>query len=508
MAHALTLFRAGWGRFRSWRRRRPFWGGLLLVLAGVELLVAPAAQSLIIPIDLLVYSGIAGVSGVLIATLLIALGVLSWFQTAQHFFFGVVGLMLALVSYVTSNFGGFVIGMLLGIVGGALVFAWAPTRQRRPRRAGCTRRTLRRRKEATDRSDASEDGAAGGSGDSEEGTGRRTPAVSSAEARTGTASPRGAGAAERGASDEVVSDPRSGTRPLAALALPLAVAVTLASASAPSDWWDWFLPSDDEEEQTTDQPSPSPSPSAEPTDGPSGAPSDTPSDTPSGEPTEPGTEPDGGTGGEDGGRAEDGTPEGTDEEAEEETGEDPQEGVPEQCRMRTGESALTESEEEFLDAVRDCQAAREAGELPDVQVDERYDCFTGSVRTSGLTADRLTMSGASYDGVVECPTVDGPRRYIRLTMSRADFVGAELWFEDAGTRMSLGLPTMAMDGSVRMHITRMHVRILGIPITFTPDFPPPLLLPYMIVTDVDVDDPMASTDVMNIPDLNGRYGDL
>jgi hypothetical protein len=71
--------------------------------------------------------------------------------------------------------------------------------------------------------------------------------------------------------------------------------------------------------------------------------------------------------------------------------------------------------------------------------------------------------------------------------------------------MSLGLPTMEMNGDVQMHITRMHVRILGIPLTFTPDFPPPLLLPYMIVTDVDVDSPLASTDTMIIPGLNSQH---
>ncbi|WP_150250565.1 DUF6114 domain-containing protein [Nocardiopsis deserti] len=446
MAHALTLLRGGRERFRNWRRGRPFWGGLLLVIAGVELLVAPAAQSLILPINLIAYTGIAGVSGPLIAVLLITLGVLSWFQTAQHLFFGVVGLMLALVSFVTSNFGGFVIGMLLGIVGGSLVFAWAPRVNRRPRR----------------------------------GRGRRQ--VADADA----ADSRGAGTP-----DEAVRDPRPGTRPLAALALPLALAVTLVSAAAPADWpWDWFLPPGDEEEQSVDEPSPSPSPS------PSGEPSASPTDRP----TPPGTEP----------GADEG--DGEDEQSEdEETGEEPEESGegqadPDECRMSTGESALAGSEEEFLDAVRACQAAQEEGELPEVPVEEAHDCSSGSVRTSGLTADRLTMSGARYDGVVECPTLDGPRRYIRLTMSRADFVDAELWFEDAGTRMSLGLPTMTMDGSVQMHITRMHVRILGIPLTFTPDFPPPLLLPYMIVTDVDVDNPLASTDVMNIPNLNGRYG--
>ena len=122
----MTKLRAGRVRFRDWRRRRPFWGGALLAAAGIELLVAPAAQSLILPIDLIIYAGVAGISGHLIGVLLIGIGILSWFQPAQNSFFGMVGIMLALVSFVTSNFGGFVIGMLLGIVGGGLVFAWGP----------------------------------------------------------------------------------------------------------------------------------------------------------------------------------------------------------------------------------------------------------------------------------------------------------------------------------------------------------------------------------------------
>ena len=87
--------------------------------------------------------------------------------------------------------------------------------------------------------------------------------------------------------------------------------------------------------------------------------------------------------------------------------------------------------------------------------------------------------GARYDGVVECPTADGPRRYLRLTMNRAEVTGGDLWFEEHGTRMSLGLPSMTLDGDVVLHVTRMRIEIFGIPlpVTFTPDFPPPLLLP-------------------------------
>ena len=443
MAQAMTLLRTGWGRFRNWRRTRPFWGGLLLVAAGIELLVAPAAQSLILPIDLLVFSGMAGVSGNLIGGLLIVIGVLGWLQPAQHTFFGVVGLMLALVSFVTSNFGGFVIGMLLGIVGGSLVFAWGPEARNRPRG--------RRRAKGSQAPDEAEEGENAANRDSDTST--------------------------EGAS---VEEPRGGTRPLAAIALPLAAVMTIAAAPAPTlGWpWDWLLPDDEESEE-------------QPGEEPSASPSDDPGTPP--EETDPGEDED---------TEEDPEEEDANEEDEESDDED---ADPAACELALGDDAVVEDEQELLDMVRACRAAQEEGEYPEVAVASEYDCFQGSTRESGLTADSLTMFGAGYEGVVECPTADGPRRYLKITMSSSKMSGGELWFNESGTRRSLDLPSMDMEGNVELHVTSMSLRLLGIPLTFTPDFPPPLLLPIMYVTDVDVGEPMASTDRMVIPDLDGNF---
>lgn len=52
----------------------------------------------------------------------------------------------------------------------------------------------------------------------------------------------------------------------------------------------------------------------------------------------------------------------------------------------------------------------------------------------------------------------------------------------------------------------MKVRILGIPLVFTPDFPPPLLLPFMIVTDVDVASPVAHSDVLTVEGIEVHAG--
>ena len=114
-------------RFRAWRRTRPFTGGLLLLLAGLELLLIPLGGDLGHgAIKLVIYIGIGGVFGVLIGVLLIAAGIAIWVNPAHRAFYGVAGIVLGIASFPASNLGGFFIGMLLAIIGGSLGFAWTP----------------------------------------------------------------------------------------------------------------------------------------------------------------------------------------------------------------------------------------------------------------------------------------------------------------------------------------------------------------------------------------------
>ena len=116
--------RAAW---RRWRRSRPFWGGLLLVLSGLELLALPLTGVLVKgQIKLVIYIGIGGVFGVLIGILLIAAGIAVWVNPTHRVFYGIAGIVLGIISFPASNLGGFVLGMLLAIIGGALAFAWVP----------------------------------------------------------------------------------------------------------------------------------------------------------------------------------------------------------------------------------------------------------------------------------------------------------------------------------------------------------------------------------------------
>ncbi|MEU8172817.1 DUF6114 domain-containing protein [Microbispora hainanensis] len=106
----------------KWRRSRPFWGGLLVLAAGLELLSIPFATQ---ALPLVIQSGTVGAT-YLIALVLIILGLMVWLQPGQRAFLGVVAVLVSIASFVYANLGGFLIGMLLGLIGGALAVAWTP----------------------------------------------------------------------------------------------------------------------------------------------------------------------------------------------------------------------------------------------------------------------------------------------------------------------------------------------------------------------------------------------
>ncbi|MCF6524954.1 DUF6114 domain-containing protein [Streptomyces sp. JJ36] len=111
--------------FRAWRGQRPFWGGMLTLLAGIPIMYIPY-QNLTLGSLTIRMSTTAGAGSLIIGVLLVVLGLTMWFQPQQRVFAGVAAILLALVSLVVSNFGAFLIGFLLGLVGGALAVAWAP----------------------------------------------------------------------------------------------------------------------------------------------------------------------------------------------------------------------------------------------------------------------------------------------------------------------------------------------------------------------------------------------
>ncbi|MFE7118632.1 DUF6114 domain-containing protein [Streptomyces sp. NPDC057654] len=109
------------GRWRQWRRGRPFWGGLAAIVAGAEICAIPLA-----PLKVMLHQGIAGIPSVLMGAVMILMGLAAWFAPQYRSLAGIVTVMVAAAALVMSNLGGFLVGTLIGIVGGGLIFAWQP----------------------------------------------------------------------------------------------------------------------------------------------------------------------------------------------------------------------------------------------------------------------------------------------------------------------------------------------------------------------------------------------
>jgi hypothetical protein len=120
--HYLRVFRRN---FRAWRGDRPFWAGLFVLLAGFPIAYFPYANLQIGHLTLAMATT-AGAGSLIIGVLLGVLGLSLWFQKHVRTFAGVAAILLGLVSLPVSNLGGFLIGFLFAMIGGAMAVSWAP----------------------------------------------------------------------------------------------------------------------------------------------------------------------------------------------------------------------------------------------------------------------------------------------------------------------------------------------------------------------------------------------
>jgi hypothetical protein len=114
--------------FRRWRAGRPFWGGLLLTLGGAEVLLTEKAS-----LKVVMHIGMQGIAGYLLPTVMLLCGLLILFNPTQRLFYSLLGILLSLGTWLTSNLGGFFIGLLLGATGSVLAFGWLPDQEPRRR---------------------------------------------------------------------------------------------------------------------------------------------------------------------------------------------------------------------------------------------------------------------------------------------------------------------------------------------------------------------------------------
>jgi hypothetical protein len=115
----------GWTRFHGWSSTRPFVGGLLTVLAGIEMFFSSQLDVGKIHIHV----GIEGLQATVIPILLVVLGVLAIAMPVHRIFYGVISLVVAVYSLIGVNLGGFFLGMILASVGGVLTVAWMPKKK-------------------------------------------------------------------------------------------------------------------------------------------------------------------------------------------------------------------------------------------------------------------------------------------------------------------------------------------------------------------------------------------
>ncbi|WP_031089770.1 DUF6114 domain-containing protein [Streptomyces sp. NRRL WC-3549] len=120
--HHLTVIRRG---FRTWRGNRPFWAGLFTMVGGLPISYFPYANMHLGNVTLAM-STTAGAASLIIGVLLVTLGLTMWFHHIVRVFAGVAAILLALISIPVANIGGFVMGFLLALIGGALSISWAP----------------------------------------------------------------------------------------------------------------------------------------------------------------------------------------------------------------------------------------------------------------------------------------------------------------------------------------------------------------------------------------------
>ncbi|THA70439.1 hypothetical protein E6P78_10830 [Streptomyces sp. A0958] len=120
--HYLSVARRG---FRTWRGDRPFWAGLFTMLGGLPIMYFPYANMHLGNVTLAM-STTAGAGSLIIGVLLVTLGLTMWFHSIVRVFAGVAAILLALISIPVANIGGFLIGFIFALLGGALSVSWAP----------------------------------------------------------------------------------------------------------------------------------------------------------------------------------------------------------------------------------------------------------------------------------------------------------------------------------------------------------------------------------------------
>jgi hypothetical protein len=132
-----SKLRAAYLAFRDWRRSRPFWGGVFVLLGGIEILLPPYLSVHVGELVLTVQT-LGGLSSLLIGVLMIACALVLWVWPQFRLAASIAAFLVSLLAIITSNLGGFLLGTLLGLVGASLAFSWTGVAKPKRRKSDAT----------------------------------------------------------------------------------------------------------------------------------------------------------------------------------------------------------------------------------------------------------------------------------------------------------------------------------------------------------------------------------
>lgn len=481
--------------FRDWRRSRPFWGGVTAILAGIEMYGLTAVS-----FKLFVIQGIAGISALLICVLMVLLAVVTWFQPQLRMVTGLTIVVLSLASILLTNLGGFLVGMLLGLHSGAGIASWKPhsdepTTGEPPTASFAlpppTKIPPRQVGSVHDQETGAVPGASPGE-DSEAGG-------ASAERSPDGPAPRGS--VRWGARGPAVTPPAAGQTPamrrprrtgraqglgivLALLCVTLApvpraeaatgtattaraTGRTTASTAAPrADPFCDILPF------LCPEPTPSPTPTPTPTPSPG-----TSGDSGIQLPSIPGIT----------------TP-----------GTTPTPVSPSACdkaRMPSRATPGTANARKAASIMQGCLDAQKAGTLKVSTTATGGGPTVVSAVPARLVASKQTMTGLGYDGVVTVQTDSGPQRALKFHADTVTIEQIKQVVPHPGATMALTAGgNVVLSGNVQLYVLSQKGKAFGLlPLTLDPDNPPPLVISFMVFTDVDSQIAYNSADKLTVP---------
>ncbi|HKT02017.1 MAG TPA: hypothetical protein VJT31_21020, partial [Rugosimonospora sp.] len=127
---------------------------------------------------------------------------------------------------------------------------------------------------------------------------------------------------------------------------------------------------------------------------------------------------------------------------------------------------------------------------------------------STQTTALLNQNGLAYGGVVTLTTgTGGTVRALKFTVATSTSTPFQLQVPVGRHTLDIRSSKLTIAGNVVLYTTSISGKLFGlIPVTFTPDSPPPLVVPNLFFTNATVKLLYISADTLTAPALSLAYG--